>query len=281
MAALPRGGTYPPNQYVTAVCVAWVVGAAVSLSATTLTQVPMQGTMVMPKLYYHASDGSLTISLNSKVPQLTPLLASNPGDCFDPADPWYDSLDPTRQGLAFSRRYGFVMDANSDTVPLGVAIWLRKLSSTPGLGAYRYGDVEPKKWEPVFGTAGSTNALEWDQSMWHPCFTAPPGTQSYAATFEAFLMDSATGTPLPGGNTGPFVLNWTDVPDGRPTLCVGPNVVITWPASATNYVLEAADMLSASNWTAVTNKPIVQNGQSVLQLEPSGARKFFRMRLGP
>jgi hypothetical protein len=273
MAALPRGGTY--------VTAAWVAGAAVTLSAATLTQVPMQGMMVMPKLYYHASNGTLTISLNSKVPQLTPLLVSNPGDYFNPADPWYECLDPTRQGLAFSRRYGFVMDGNSSTVPEGTAIWIRKLSSSPGLGAYRYRDTAPKEWEPIFGTAGTTNALEWDLQMFHPGFTAPPGTQTYTATFEAFLVDIATGTPLPGGSTGPFVLNWTNMPDGRPTLCAGPNVVLSWPGSTTNYVLEAADNPSASIWTSVTNKPIAQNGQWVVVLEPREARKFFRMRLGP
>jgi len=282
MAALPRGGTYPLTKYVTAACVAWWVAAAVPASATVLTQVPMQGTMVMPKLYYHASTGTLTVWVNPKVPQLTPLLVSHPGDYFDPADPWYDSLDPTRQGLAFSRRYGFVMDGNSDTVPAGTAIWIRKLSSSPGLGAYRYGDVDPKEWEPIFGTAGSTNALEWDQVMFHPCFTAPSGTQAYTATFEAFLMDTATGTPLPGGSTGPFVLDWTTLPDGRPTLCAGPNCIISWPATTTtNYLLEAAESLSASSWTTVTNIPVVQNGQWVVVVDPGEARKFFRMRLGP
>ena len=264
-----------------AACVAWVAGAAVSAGAATLTMVPKQGDMVMPKLKYNASDGTLTISVDPAVPQLTPLLISNPGDCFDPADPWYDCLDPSRQGLAFSRRYGFVMDTASDLLPAGTNIWIRKLSSSPGLGAYRYRSSVPKAWEPIFGTAGSTNALLWDGNMFHPGFTAPPGTQTYTATFEAFLMDTTTGTPVPGANTGPFVFNWTDVPDGRPTLCAGANVVISWPASATNYILEAADTLSATNWMRVTNVPVPVDGQSRVVLAPCEARKFFRMRLGP
>jgi hypothetical protein len=241
----------------------------------------MQGGMVMPMLSYNASDGTLHVSVDPTVPQLTPLLISNPGDCFDPADPWYDCLDPSRRGLAFSRRYGFVMGGN-DQIPADTAIWIRKLSSSPGLGAYRYRSSSvPKVWEPIFGTAGSTNALLWDLNMFHPGFTAPPGTGAYTATFEAFLVNTNTGVPVPGGNTGPFVLNWTDVPDGRPTLCAGPNVVLSWPATATNYVLEAADSLSASNWTRVTNVPVPVDGQSRVVLAPCEARKFFRMRLGP
>jgi len=281
MAALPRGGTYPPTKYVTAACVAWVAGAAVSAWAATLTSVPMQGGMVMPMLSYNASDGTLHVSVDPTVPQLTPLLISNPTDRFDLADPWYDCLDPSRQGLAFSRRYGFVMDTATDKIPAGTAIWIRKLSSSPVLGAYRYRSGANKAWQPIFGTADSTNALQWDGIMFHPGFTAPPGTQTYTATFEAFLMDTTTGTPVPGANTGPFVFNWTDVPDGRPTLCAGANVVISWPASATNYVLEAADTLSATNWTPVTNIPAPVNGQSTIVLAPCEARQFFRMRLGP
>jgi len=57
----------------------------------------MQGGMVMPLVAYHANTGKLTVMLGSTVPQLTPLVVSNPGDCFDPADPWFDFLDPGRK----------------------------------------------------------------------------------------------------------------------------------------------------------------------------------------
>jgi hypothetical protein len=263
-----------------AACVAGVVGAAFSLCAATLATVPMQGGMVMPMLSYHASDGSVSVMVDPTVPQLTPLLVSNPGDGFDPADPWFGCLDPSRQGLAFSRRYGFTMDSNSDPLPTGTAIWIRMLSSTPGLGAYRYRSSAPKAWQPIFGTAGSTNTYPWDGSMFHPGFTAPPVTQAYTATFEAFLVDTSTGQPVTGGSTGPFVLNWTNVPDGRPTVCIAPKVAIAWPASTTNFVLEAADSPMATNWTPVTNTPVMVDGQPTVLLQPCEAGKFFRMRLG-
>ncbi len=134
--------------------------APAALLAATLTSVPMQGDMIMPMISYHAAAGSLTVNVDPTVPQLTPLLISNPGDSFDPADPWYDALDPSCQGLAFSRRYGFTMDMASDPLPAGTAIWIRKLASTPGLGAYLCRSSSPKAWTPIFGTAGSTNALQ-------------------------------------------------------------------------------------------------------------------------
>lgn len=253
--------------------------------AETLTDVPMQGSMVMPMLAYHAADGSLTVLMDPTIPQLTPLLVSNPGDSFDPADPWYDCLDPSRQGLAFSRRYGFVMDVASDPLPPGTALWIRKLSGPPELGAYRYRKSIPKAWEPIFGTSGTTNALWWNLSMFHPCFTAPPGTGTFTATFEAFLLYTADGSPVPGANTGPFIFNWTVVPDGRPILNIAlsqPNqVVISWPAATTNYVLETADGLPASSWIAVTNAPFLLNGQMAVMLHPTAGTRLFRMRLAP
>lgn len=247
----------------------------------TLTNVPMQGGMVMPMLAYHAADSTLTIQIDPTVPQLTPLLVSNPGDCFHPSDPWYDCLDPSRQGLAFSRRYGFVMDAATDPLPSGLAIWIRKLSGSPGLGAYRYRSGAIRLWEPIFGTAGVTNALQWDGTMFHPGFTAPPGTGSYTATFEAFLVDTGTGAPVPGGNTGPFTLNWTVIPDGRPMVTIAQKIMVGWPTTATNYVLEAADALTGSPWNLVTNTPVLVDGQMAVILDASAAGRFFRMRLVP
>ncbi|MCX6914773.1 MAG: hypothetical protein NT167_17280, partial [Verrucomicrobia bacterium] len=86
-----------------------------SVSAAVLTNVPMQGGMLMPKVWYHADSDTVTVDLSDILvtAQLTPLLISNPSDSFSPGDPWFDSLDPSRQGLAFSRRYGFDMDAMS------------------------------------------------------------------------------------------------------------------------------------------------------------------------
>lgn len=241
----------------------------------------MQGGMVMPMLSYHATEGSLSVMVDPSVPQLTPLMISHPGDHFEESDPWYDALDPSRQGLAFSRRYGFVMDSMTDPLPAGTTIWLRKLSSSPGLSIYRYRETAPKTWEPIFGTEGSTNSLSWNGMMFHPVFLAPPGTGAYTANFEAFLADANTGEPVPGVTTGPFEFYWTVAPDGRPTLNIAMRIVIAWPASATNYVLESADRLPASSWTPLTNTPVVVDGQPAILLDASAATRFFRMSLAP
>ena len=250
-------------------------------SAAVLTSVPMQGGMVMPLLSYSAAEGALHVQVAPTIPQLTPLLASNPGDHFDPADPWYDLLDPSRQGLAFSRRCGFAMDTATDLLPAGTAIWIRRLAASPELGAYRYRSTSPKAWQPIFGTAGSTNALLWDGTMFHPGMTAPPGTNAYSMTLEAFLVNTNTGLELPSSSTGPFTLNWTALPDGRPTLLIAQRVLIAWPAAATNCVLECADALPCSNWTRVTNASVVVDGQPAVLLDAGVGKRFFRMSVGP
>jgi hypothetical protein len=265
----------------------WILAVAAlgattaAVPAATLTAVPMQGGMVMPMIAYHADHGALHVMVDPAVPQLTPLLVSNPGDGFATGDPWYDDLDPSRKGLAFSRRYGFVMEAGTDPLPVTLSIWLRRISGPPELGIYRYQNSAPKAWEPIFGTAGSPDALRWNGMMFHPAFTAPPGTNSLTATFEAYLVENATGQPVAGSSTGPFQFHWTVVPDGRPTLAIASKIVISWPASTPTGILESADSLASSEWTVVPQTPVVVDGQPTVILGPEAAGRFFRLRLNP
>jgi hypothetical protein len=270
------------ERFLAVVCAFSLTMAAGSGRAATLTAVPMQGGMVMPMVSYHSSDGKMHVMMPTTVPQLTPLLVSNPGDSFDPADPWFGALDPSAQGKAFSRRYGFVMDSNTDLLPAGTQIWIRRLSGSAGLSAYRYQETAPKALQPIFVTDGVTNALYWNGMMFHPVFAAPPGTNSLSATFEMYLLDTTTGLEMSASSSGPLVFTWTDVPDGRPSLNIGVRtlgIVVFWPTSATNWALEGTDALTGGTWTPVTNAPVTMEGQSAVVLEPGEARKMFRMKL--
>lgn len=248
-----------------------------SASAATLTSVPMQGGMVMPMVSYKAADGRVHVALDPTIPQLIPLLASNPADNFAPEDPWYDALDPRRQGLAFSRRYGFVMGTMTDPIPAGTAIWIRKLSGSAEIGAYRYVSSAPKAFLPIFGTAGSAPALAWNGMMFHPAFTAPPGTNTYTATFDAYLSDTPEGKELPNTGSGPFTLTWTSVPDGRPTLAVGQKIVISWAVPEKSFVLEVSDG-ACTQWSPATETPVTAGGQAIVMLDPTPAVRIYRLR---
>ncbi|MFO1497147.1 MAG: hypothetical protein U1G07_01900 [Verrucomicrobiota bacterium] len=250
------------------------------LRAAILTNVPMQGTMVMPVVKHDATQGRLAVTIDPAVPQLTPLLVSNPEDHFDQADPWFSSLDPGAEGLAFSRRYGFVMDAASDPLPNGTAIAIRKSASSAGLEIFRYRSSVPKVWEPIFGTAGSSDTFDWDGMMFHPCVTAPSGTNNHWARFEAFLTESDSGRALPETTTGEFELHWTNRLDGRPRLAIAPKVAITVPA-ASGWALESADHLRAADWLLVTNAPVLLDGVPTVVLDAKDVTRFYRMRRSP
>jgi len=255
-----------------------------AVPAATLTTVPMQGggVMIMPMISYDAGLGRMAVMMPPQVPQLTPLLVSNPLDNFDPADPWFTTLDPTQQGQSFSRQYGFMMDVGSDPLPPGATnIWIRKLSASPELSCYRYSGSAPAMWDPVFGTAGSSSAVSWNAKMWHPAFTAPAGTNGSTAVFDVYLAYNGTSNEVPGSASDAFLLDFTNVPDGRPAVDLLTRVAVCWPASTSNYVLECATSLSAADWTAVTNAPVPLDGEAAVILPPEEGGKFYRMRYEP
>lgn len=263
-----------------------IAAASTRLAGAVLTTVPMQGGMLMPLVDYHADTDSATVSLAAitTVPQLTPLLVSNPKDGFSTADPWFDCLDPARQGLGFSRRYGFNLDALSDIPPLNREFWIRKLAGSPGLGFYDYSaSATPKKWRPILGTAGTTNAVYWSGLMWHLGVTAPPGTNTLAASFEVFMVDTGTGREVPGSSSGSFELSWTTILDGRPALCVScahdGQVRLSWPAGATNWTLVKAYATRPAAWAEVTNAPVLGQAQQTVTLNAAEPLHLFRLRL--
>jgi len=251
--------------------------------STTLTGVPMQGMMAMPEVAYDTNDARIHVMMPMDVPQLTPLLISNPADNFDPLDPWFSALDPSAQGLSFSRRYGFVISMmGTDPLPPGTQMWIRKLSGPADLKFYRYNGSAPKEFTPIFGTEGATNALYWNQMMFHPAVTAPPSTNPYAATFEVYLYDTVSEQDVPGSSSGPLVFNFTNVADGRPELSLAPKVFVAWPSgTASNWVLESAPSITATNWTGVTNIPVTVDGQPGVVLDSGATQQYFRMRYIP
>jgi len=264
-------------------CVAALVAWSVlGVEAATLSQVPMQGGMVMPMVAYRADEARFRVMMPMEVPVLTPLLVSHPGDSFAPGDPWFDALDPSRQGLSFSRRYGFVMDVMSDPLPEGTQMWIRKLSGPAELGVYRYGASEPKALEPIFGTAGSSMAWRWNGMMFHPVFTAPSGTNEFEAMFEVYLVTTAGGTEVPGSGSGALTLRFENLPDGRPQLGIHPAIVVDWPAdTGEGWVLEMAGEWPSTNWSVVTDTPVMLNGRPSVVLEAGSGNRFYRMRRQP
>jgi hypothetical protein len=213
---------------------------------TTLQMVPMQGAFPtdpvadMVHVYVVFNDrptNTVQLTLDPATPQLTPLAVSHPGDGFDASDPWYGDLEPlpNGQGLAFSRRYGFLVEtASSDPLPAGLGLGIRLLSSTPGLQMYFYRNTTGDElMDPVFLASPSqpgvtpNDSLLWNGNMWHPLFTAPASEGMYDATFEVFVTSNSTAavvdcsTPaLPATGYAPaqITLSFTAIPVPEPGL---------------------------------------------------------------
>lgn len=179
--------------------------------AATLTTVPMQGPMVHVGIKYadHGHGPHFHIHIDPIIPTLTPLSISHPGDNFDPEHPWFTDLDPSQEGRAFNRQYGFVLDSDSEPLPTGYGIWLRQISATPGLEVFRY-RATPPTWIPIFGTDGSSDLFAWNLSMFHPAYTAPAGSGTHTAVYEAILVD-AQGNPT--NVREQFTLHWNVIPE--------------------------------------------------------------------
>ncbi len=59
----------------------------------------------------------------------------------------------------------------------------------------------------------------------------------------------------------------------------GNSVVITWPLSASGYLLETSDNLAAMNsWVTVTNAPVIAGFQNTVTNDVSAGSRFFRLR---
>jgi hypothetical protein len=258
--------------------------AAFAASAAVLSTVPMQGAMVHVGIAYNAAAGELQAHKDPITPVLVPLDVSNPADSFNPADPWFGDLDPSQQGLAFNRQYGFVMDGTSDPLPANASVWIRFVSASAGLRACTY-RASPATWSPMFGTDGSSPVLEWSLMMFHPAFTVPPVEGLHSASFEAFLVNLTTGQAVPGVAPAEFVLDWISVATSRPALAIANDVtdvvVISWTTSASNYMLQSAETALPHMWTAVTNEPELLNGHTAVVLEPTGKAKLFRLIKNP
>ncbi len=158
--------------------------------------------------------------------------------------PWFDYLDPNRDNLAFSTRYGF-NTTTAYAVPDNVTVLIKAISISSGLSGYFYsdggagqgfggGDQSTIQFLCAFGEdltdpGQSYSTVSWSSdslAMWHPVFIAnAPG--DYSATFEVYYGDQNTGEALPGYSSAQWTLEWHAVPEpGTNALILGGLVLL-------------------------------------------------------
>jgi hypothetical protein len=112
------------------------------------------------------------------------------------------------------------------------------------------------------------------------------GGQSSGGVFElsGTIGQHDASSQLSGGNyslTGGFwALQAVQTP-GAPNLFLAPsgnNVILSWAAPATGFVLESNNSLTASNnWLTVSPAPVIANGFNYVTNPITPGNKFYRL----
>jgi hypothetical protein len=200
-----------------------VTSSAFAVVLTTLPSPMTQGSgMIHIDIAYDEDTGILSSGVNAGTPNIKPLTEWKPGDTFDPASPWYTTLDPTQAAGMFNSQFGLVM-YNSDPLPLGSKIMVNLVSATAGLETYLWKNTVTQAFQGIMGTNGS--AVSWDWSsvahgMFHPMFVLPSGSSGSASAILGLTLVDSLNAPLPGGSTQ-ATLNFQAIPEPSSLLLVG------------------------------------------------------------
>lgn len=97
---------------------------------------------------------------------------------------------------------------------------------------------------------------------------------------ETTISIDLQGILLSGSATGQIVAYGTipEVPPLSISAGASQTVVITWPVSATGFVLEQTAALGTANWTPVTTPPVVVGDENRVTLSSSTGIAFYRLR---
>ena len=99
-----------------------------------------------------------------------------------------------------------------------------------------------------------------------------------SADGSSFVACSSEGTNTTSGYTAiDQIVTSTPHPWLTPVLN-GTNVVITWPWPMDGYQLQQKTDLFATNWTDVTNAPVVTNFQNQVIVYPLADRGFYQLK---
>jgi hypothetical protein len=124
---------------------------------------------------------------------------------------------------------------------------------------------------------GSLYTSEDFGNTWVTNFDAPSGALSLACSADGCTWASAVRTN---------VLNPADIWVGRviptPQLNLTPtngSLAFSWTLASTNFVLQGNPDLTASNWTTISNAPVLNltNLQEEVALQPSNSSGFYRL----
>jgi hypothetical protein len=194
----------------------FVAASPVYAAVLTMLPTPMeQGGMIHINVAYNEITEVLTAVPASGTPVLQPLTSWKPSDQFDPASPWYTTLDPSQSGYLFNSQFGLVL-SGSDPFPIGSRMFVTMVSATPGLEVYRTRNTATQLFDGIMGTNASSASWDWStvaHGMFHPMFVLPSGFSGPATATLEFVLVDGVGDPLPGVAPVQAVIGVTAVPE--------------------------------------------------------------------
>jgi len=86
-------------------------------------------------------------------------------------------------------------------------------------------------------------------------------------------------TPLAGQRF--YRLIKSEAPSLRIARAAANALVLAWPDAFAGYVLQQNPNLTTTNWVAVTNPPVVVNGEKQVTVSPPVGNRYYRLKYDP
>jgi len=124
----------------------------------------------------------------------------------------YDGAASVLDGSYYSDQFGWLADGFID-LGEGEFMWIRRTASTTGLSVYE-GGMRPMReshsYDPILGTAGSSDLWMWDGTMTHNWYSVDE-LGAYQASYEIFIGDESGNAMGQYGSAG-ITLSFNAVP---------------------------------------------------------------------
>jgi hypothetical protein len=142
-------------------------------------------------------------------------------------------------------------------------------------------------WFVRIGGVGASRIAKWDGHAWSTLGTGIGGSP-IGGDGRGVSELACTGSELfvggyfqsVGGKPATNIAFW-HIPHSVTIKPAGSVVRLSWPATGTNFMLEASEDLRAGNWAEVSQPPVVEGDECIVSHEMSGPSAFYRLRRKP
>ncbi len=205
--------------------------------------------------------------------------------------PWYENGSVRALALVNGSLYaGGVFYRAGNTAATNIARWDGATWSAVGSGVNDYLGISALTANGtdlmaggVFRSIGGVKAdriARWDGGAWSPLGSGiggqlGDGVISLASTGSELYVGGYF--PLAGGKPSTNIALW-HVPHSLDIRRAGSEVRLSWPATGTNFVLEAEQEASGTNWSEVSPPATVLNNECVVTNAIDVSQRFYRLR---